>query len=135
MGAGERRIPAQGAFEGDELALHSLLVDLLDYALACSSSGGAQGPRGVALAATEDGSEVVFNVSARGARVPPVVLEQLRIGRYAPLLGDRAHLGLFIASKLAEQLGGSLQTITEEGATRFVVRLPAAAGREGQERP
>jgi signal transduction histidine kinase len=124
---------AQGAFEGDDLALHSLLVDLLDYALACSSSGAAEG--GVALAATRDGGEVVFNVSARGARVPPEVLEQLRSGRYAPLLGDRAHLGLFIANKLAEQLGGALQTITEEGATRFVVRLPAAAGREGQERP
>jgi signal transduction histidine kinase len=124
---------AQGAFEGDDFALHSLLVNLLDYALACSTS--ARGAKGVALAATRDGGDVIFTVSTRGARVPPEVLEQLRSGRYAPLLGDRAHLGLFIANKLAGQLGGALQTTTELEATRFVVRLPAAPELTGRESP
>ncbi len=117
----------EGSFEGGEIAVHSLLVNLVEYSLeACRQGGAESSSTEVTLAAALNDQQVVFDIIANG-----FVIEEeprkLALGEYYTPRGvDRSHLGLFIAHKLAKSHQGtlSISSSPEKGTTHFSVKLP-----------
>ena len=119
--------PASGAFEGDEFAVFSLLVNLVEYALyGCSLSKSVEAGSVTVKAAVTD-KDAVFEVVADGFSMEDEVRTIAFGPYYVPRGVDRSHLGLFIAHKLALNHGGTLAaSVSPSPATHFSVRLPLA---------
>ncbi len=113
-----------GTAQSDDLALHALLIDIVDYAVVSGQVEDRDRTPSVTLEAVSVDDHFDISVSVTGFEIPAEVLQQLRDGTFAPRQGDRAHLGLFIANTLVEALGGELG-ITSDAAvgTRLTVRL------------
>src|SRR5204863_2141473 len=78
------------------------------------------------------GGEVVVTVEDDGPGIPADVQPRL----FEPFfttkpVGQGTGLGLDIARRIVEAHRGTLAFTSEPGRTRFTVRLPAEAGREG----
>ena len=116
---------ASGAFEADEFATFSLLVNLVEYALHGCSLNKSGATCVVTVEASVTGEGAVFDVTAGGFSIEDEVREIAFGPYYAPRGVDRSHLGLFVAHKLTLSQGGTLsaESVSSE-ATRFTVRLP-----------
>ncbi len=115
-----------GSFEGGELAVHSLLVNLVEYSLDICALDKENQASSVTLSATMRDEHAVFDVLAQGFSIEEET-RQLALGDfYAPKGVDRSHLGLFVAHKLAKSHKGTLSITSspERGTTNFCVRLP-----------
>lgn len=102
------------------------LVNLIENALQHSPPDAP-----VDLDVREEGEEIVFTVSDRGAGVPEAererIFEPFFRGADAQGRSKGTGLGLPIARSLAEAQGGSLRHLPREGGgTVFELRLPAA---------
>ncbi len=112
---------------GDHLALHSIIVDLTEYALdSCHSARQLDAPSVEVHAATR-GEGLAIEITARGFQIDDEVKKQVLGAPYSPRESDRAHLWLFIAHKVIKVLGGTLEISLdpERAMTRFGVLLPA----------
>jgi len=116
----------QGVFQGGEFAVHSLLVNLVTYAIETCSQNKLSSTPSVTLSATLADSQVIFDIIADGFCITEETSQLSMEQFYAPKGVDRSHLGLFIANKLASDHQGSLNISAspETGSTRFTVALP-----------
>lgn len=115
---------------GDPLALHSIIVDITEYALdSCHTSSSSAAPLVEVRAATRDGG-LAIEITAEGFQIDTGVKEQVLGAPYSPREGDRAHLWLFIAHKVIKVQGGALEITIEpdRAATRLVVLFPPRRG-------
>jgi len=118
-------------FEGDEFAVQSLLINLLEYALdACHLAGEVPLPS-VSLKASEQEDAIIFHTLADGFLMPVDRCQRALDDLYSPIGGDRSHLKLFLARKLILQHRGSLQIepLAEKKQTRFIVQIPRKQNR------
>jgi signal transduction histidine kinase len=108
----------------DRSRLAQLFSNLIGNAL---THGAPEEP--VRIAATTDDGHFLFEVSNRGERIPPAVMEKLfepfSRGEVRPSRQGLG-LGLYIASEIARAHGGSLTAESEEEQTRFIFRMPIA---------
>jgi two-component system OmpR family sensor kinase len=124
---GEDGAPA-AVVTGDAPRLHQVLVNLLANARVHTPPGTT-----VVTSVRRDGDVVVLAVTDDGPGVAPALVPHLfqRFSR-----GDAARspgsgstgLGLAIADAVVRAHDGTIEVSSRPGATRFVVRLPTAAG-------
>jgi len=117
---------SSGSLEADQFAVHSLLSNLVEYALeACNIAKLTPSPS-VTLSASVKGEHAVFEVLVDGL-IMEEATRKIALGQsYKPRGIDRSHLGIFIAHKLTRGHGGSLHIVPkpDEKNTRFVVKIP-----------
>jgi signal transduction histidine kinase/CheY-like chemotaxis protein len=119
-------------FIGDAARLRQVLINLVGNAVKYTLSGGV----GVRVEA-RDGA-VEFTIIDTGPGIPPAhrdaIFEAFATGAHEkkPPVGSTG-LGLSIARRLAEQMGGGLRLAeTSEKGSRFVLRLPLVAASDAQ---
>lgn len=119
--------PAVPVITTDPLRLQQILTNLLTNAVRHSPDAGT-----VMVSVTRASSEIRFAVSDAGPGIPPDLLERIfePFERFNPETGLGAGLGLAIARRLAEVLGGRLEVASTVGTgTRFTLALPGAPPR------
>jgi signal transduction histidine kinase len=117
----------EGTLEGDEFALNSMLVNVLDYALeVCHRSSKERDASVVGSASLSEG-RAVFDFCAHGFSMEEESRRLALASYYAPRGVDRSHLGLFIANKIAKNHQGTLEitTTNEPPSTRLLIKVPA----------
>jgi signal transduction histidine kinase len=102
-----------GVFEADEFAAHSLLVNIVDYALEACHVAKIKPSPSVTLSSKRNHTRLIIEVLADGFVIGDETQKIVFEPCYAPRGVDRSHLGLFIARNLIELHGGSL-TITSD---------------------
>lgn len=122
----------EGTLEGDELAMQSMLVNVLDYALeACERSKKENQVSVVGSAGPSEGW-VAFDLRAEGFCMEDESRGLALADTYKPRGVDRSHLGLFLANKIAKTHHGTLEIEAGQGpaCTRFLIKVPStkAAG-------
>jgi len=118
----------------DPLVLRRILENLIGNAVDAARAGGGQVT--VTVAPAGDGERVRVEVADDGPGLAPEELARVFEDFYTTKRGGTG-LGLSVARRLANDLGGSLkaESIPGEGS-RFSVELPAAGSRpDGGERP
>ncbi|MCP4679636.1 MAG: HAMP domain-containing histidine kinase [Deltaproteobacteria bacterium] len=115
-----------GSFKADQFAIHSLLSNLVEYALEACTIAGLKPSPSIALSASVSGEHAVFEVLVDGFVMEEATREHALGQCYAPKGVDRSHLGIFVAHKLARSHGGTLRIVSlpDEKKTRFVVKIP-----------
>lgn len=118
---------AQGSFDGDELAAHSILLNIAEYALDGCHLSKAPAAAVTGSVALRDGV-LSYDVVGQGFCIAADTRKIALGEHYATRSGDRGHLGLFIAHKVVQSLGGSFDITSESETARtdFRVRLPVA---------
>lgn len=116
----------EGTLEGDESALHSMLVNVLDYALEVCHRSKREGEASVRGSAGLSEDWAVFDLRADGFCMEEESRNLALATYYAPKGVDRSHLGLFIANKIARSHLGTLEITTtgEPPSTRFLFNVP-----------
>jgi signal transduction histidine kinase len=116
----------EGAFEGDALAVHAMLVNVVDYALeVCQRSQNETSASVVGTARISERS-AAFEIRADGFCTGAETRQAALENHYAPRGADRSHLGLFIANKIVRKHGGEMDisASAEPPSTRFLLRIP-----------
>jgi signal transduction histidine kinase len=115
-----------GSFEADELAIHSLLVDLVQYSLEACALAKLKPSPSVKVRVTRTDAHITFKVSSDGFVIDEEARDHALGEFYSPRGVDRSHLGLFVAKKIAKSHNGNLQITSnaDEGTTCFSVELP-----------
>ena len=120
----DQEIPAMFA---DEDKLDQVLINLLDNALRYTDTGG-----GVDLVAQEQDNQVAITVADNGIGISaedlPHIFERFyRADKSRSRERGGTGIGLTIAKRYTEALGGSIRVESEPGkGTRFTVNIPAA---------
>jgi signal transduction histidine kinase len=116
----------EGTLEGDEFAVNSMLVNVLDYALEVCHRSKKERDASVVGSVGLSEDSVVFDLCAKGFCMEEESRMLALADYYAPRGVDRSHLGLFIANKIAGNHQGTLEitTTTEPPSTRFIVKVP-----------
>lgn len=114
---------------GDGNQLHQVITNLLGNARKHTPAGTR-----VAISAYQEGGDAVISVLDDGPGVPESIKGHV-FERFARADVNRAHddegstgLGLAIVASVAQAHGGTVELISEPGATRFVLRLPLLTG-------
>jgi signal transduction histidine kinase len=112
--------------EGARDELHRLVLNLIDNALKHTDPGTA-----IRATVERRDDEVVLAVEDEGPGVPAEIAPKIfdRFVRGASDRGGSSGLGLSIVRAVAETHGGSVALEPSETGARFVVHLPAHAGR------
>ena len=122
----------EGTLEGDEFAIRSMVVNVLDYALEVCHRSKQEREVAVVVGSESKGKWALFDLNAEGYCMEEESRALALSERYMPRGVDRSHLGLFIANKIAVNHGGSLaiETTTEPPRTRLLIKVPSrrAAG-------
>jgi signal transduction histidine kinase len=114
------------AFEADEFATHSLLANIVDYALEACHNAKIKPAPGVKVSSKPGDASMILEVLADGFVIDDETRKIVFEPHYAPRGVDRSHLGLFIARNLIELHGGSLSITPAPGqeTTLFSVAMP-----------
>ena len=121
----------QGHFDGDEFAVHSMLVNVVDYALeVCHRSLKVTPASVVGSAGVSEGS-ALFDLRAEGFAMEEESRQLALAAYYAPRGVDRSHLALFIANRICRNHRGSMEITvsTDPPNTRMRIKVPCK--REG----
>jgi two-component system nitrogen regulation sensor histidine kinase NtrY len=118
----------------DPLVLRRILENLVGNAVEAARAGG--GHVTVTVAPAGDGERVRVEVADDGPGLTPVELARAFEDFYTTKPGGTG-LGLSVARRLANDLGGSLKAESAPGeGSRFALELPAAGpAADGEERP
>ena len=118
-------VELESEWDADRIAqaLSNLVVNALDY-------GSADQPVDVRLG--RDNGSARIEVSNQGPAIPddlrPVIFEPFRRGTGDEQRNRRGlGLGLFITREIVRAHRGTIELLSEDGRTTFVVRLPLAA--------
>lgn len=127
LGVTLEALPASGTCEGDPLAVQSMLLNMVEFALETCHTSKVSGAPSVRFTAALEGGDAVLDVVAEGAVVKEETREKALASCYAPIGVDRSHLGLFIVHRLLRNHGGTLEieTAPEAGRARILGRIPA----------
>jgi signal transduction histidine kinase len=117
----------EGALEGDEFAVRSMLVNVLDYALEACERCKKETKVSVAGSAGLSGEWAVFDLRAEGFCMEEESRALALADIYRPRGVDRSHLGLFLANKIARNHQGTLaiEATKEPPSTRFLIKMPS----------
>jgi signal transduction histidine kinase len=121
-----------GTFEGDEFAVNSMLVNVVDYALEVCQRAQKETTASLVGSAQVSEGWAIFDLRAEGFSMEEES-RQLALARYyAPRGVDRSHLPLFIANRILRNHQGTLEITvsTDPPSTRFLIKVPStrAAG-------
>jgi signal transduction histidine kinase len=115
------RVEGMRPIRADADALRQVLLNLLLNACKASSENGRVG-----LIVTQNERETEFAVADSGPGMPEDVLAFLEEGRMTTPLMRRKGLGLWMVSRLLDDLDGKIRVESRVGeGTRVVVRLPS----------
>ena len=116
---------SEGTFEGDQHAVHSLLVNLLENALDACRLDKRQIPHKISLTAGLYEGYVVFEVADNGIGMDQETREKVFSLFFSSKGAEGTGLGLFIAHKIVSSHLGSIEieSALNQG-TRFLVKLP-----------
>ncbi len=116
----------EGALEGDEIAVQSMLTNVLDYAIEACERCKKETKSFVVGSAGPSGEWAVFDLRAEGFCIEEESRALALADTYKPRGVDRSHLGLFIANKIAGNHQGSLEieAAAEPPCTRFLIKVP-----------
>jgi len=116
----------EGKLEGDEFAMRSMLLNVLDYTLEVCHRSKQQ--RDVAVLGSAESTEdsVIFDLRAEGFCMEEETRALALADSYLPRGVDRSHLGLFIANKIARNHKGNveIEATTEPPRTRLLIKVP-----------
>ena len=116
---------AEGTFEGDQSAVHSLLVNLLENALDACRIDKRQIPHRVSLTAGLQKGHVVFEVADNGIGMDQETKEKAFSLFFSSKGAEGTGLGLFIANKIVRAHLGSIRIESALNlGTTFLVKLP-----------
>jgi len=122
----------EGTLEGDEFAIRSMLLNVLDYGLEVCHRSKQEAQVAVVGTAESTREWAIFDLRAEGFCMEEQSRALALADTYMPRGVDRSHLGLFIASKIVRNHKGSLdiETTAEPPSTRLLIKVPAnrAAG-------
>ena len=128
----ERDVPAGLAVRADQTLLEQVLVNVLDNAARYAPEGAP-----LAVRATGDGASVTITIADEGMGIAPDEIEAVFDSFYRARRGapppPRTRLGLAIAPRLTEAMGGTITARSPRGrtgngppGTEITLRLPAA---------
>ncbi len=122
---------ADVTFEGDQHAVHSMLVNLVENALdACRID--KEPKHEVSISGRADGDAVVFGVRDNGIGMDQETREKVFSLFFSSKGAEGTGLGMFIASKIVKAHHGQIDIQSAPGqGTNFEVRLPLAAPAKG----
>ena len=117
-----------GTFQGDHKAIRSMLVNILENSLeACRSEQQKKAHR-VSLRARRTPPWMVFEIEDNGIGMDRETREKIFSLFFSSKGIKGTGLGLFIANKIVDRHGGTIEVESEPGrGTRFLVRLPLEA--------
>jgi PAS domain S-box-containing protein len=111
--------------EADAKSIHSMLVNILENALDACRLDSRKDEHKVTFALAPDDDGVVFTISDNGIGMEQETREKIFTLFFSSKGLEGTGLGLFIASKIAIQHGGSIEVDSAPGeGTTFNVRLP-----------
>jgi PAS domain S-box-containing protein len=114
-----------GRFDGDPMALRSLLVNLLENSLdACRVDRKKTGHR-VKFTIGSDDEHVLFEIEDNGIGMDQETREKVFTLFFSSKGTEGTGLGLFIANNIAHAHGGTISVDSEiDKGTRFLVKIP-----------
>jgi len=117
-----------GALQGDYKAIRSMLVNILENSLeACRSDKGKDGHR-VRLGVWRTAPWMVFEIEDNGIGMDRETREKIFSLFFSSKGIKGTGLGLFIANKIVDRHGGTIEVDSEAGrGSRFLIRLPLEA--------
>jgi signal transduction histidine kinase len=114
-----------GEFDGDQDAIHSLLINLLENSIDACRVDKTKPSHSVTLSCNLQESEVVFDIADDGIGMDQETKEKAFSLFFSSKGAEGTGLGLFIAHKIIKSHGGTIDIESEPGkGTQFVVRLP-----------
>jgi PAS domain S-box-containing protein len=114
-----------GRFDGDPLALRSLLVNLLENSLDACRVDRKKTTHRVAFTVGSDAEHVRFEVEDNGIGMDRETREKIFTLFFSSKGTEGTGLGLFIANNIAKAHGGSIAVDSDiDRGTRFVVKIP-----------
>jgi len=114
--------------QADPLAVQSILVNVVDYALeACHQKKMKSASIAVNASGTPEGG-AVFEVRAHGFGMEEETRALALAEYYRPKGADRSHLGLFVANKIIKSHGGhfDITASPDPPNTLFSIKVPGA---------
>ena len=128
IGLNMRVAPEAGTLQGDYKAIRSTLVNLLENSLeACRADRQKDGHR-VSLKAWRTPPWMVFEIDDNGIGMDRETREKIFSLFFSSKGIKGTGLGLFIANKIVDRHGGTIEVDSEPGrGSRFLVRLPLEA--------
>lgn len=125
----EWRIEDMAPIRADADALRQVLLNLLLNACRASGEGGI-----VRLLVSQAVGDTEFAISDSGPGMPDDILAFLEEGQISAPMTRRKGLGLWMVSRLLDDLGGQLRVESRSGeGTRVVVRLQTALADEDED--
>ncbi len=116
--------PEAERLEADRNALRSLLLNLLDNSLDACRIDTKKQSHNITLEVKRQADQIVFDVSDNGIGMDRETREKAFSLFFSSKGAGGTGLGLFIANKIAEAHGGSINIESEEGkGSKFVVAL------------
>jgi PAS domain S-box-containing protein len=116
---------APGEFDGDQDAIHSLLINLLENSIDACRVDKTKQSHSVTLSCHLQKDEVVFDIADDGIGMDQETKEKAFSLFFSSKGAEGTGLGLFIAHKIIKSHGGTIDIESEPGkGTRFVVCLP-----------
>lgn len=114
----------EGSFEGDRLAIHSLLVNLLENSFDACRVDKNKVAHTVSLSAYFEGDHLVFDVIDNGIGMDQETREKAFSLFFSSKGAEGTGLGLFIAHKIVTSHNGTIDIESEPGeGTRIIVRF------------
>jgi signal transduction histidine kinase len=121
----ETSIDGAGEFEGDPQMIRSLLVNLIENSIDACRIDTQKKDHHVEVGFKESPDSVVFTISDNGIGMDQETREKVFSLFFSSKGAGGTGLGLFVANKIAQSHGGTIDVESEEGAgSRFRVELP-----------
>jgi len=113
-----------GAIEADKNAVRSLLINLLDNSLDACRIDKKKSKHEILFACKPNGVSILFEISDNGIGMDRETREKAKSMFFSSKGSGGTGLGLFIANKIAESHGGSVNIESAEGlGSKFTVSL------------
>ena len=116
----------EGTLEGDEFAIRSMLLNVVDYGLEVCHRCKQERQVAVVVSAESTPEWAIFDLRAEGFCMEEESRALAMADTYMPRGVDRSHLGIFIANRITRNHQGTLEieATTEPPGTRFLIKVP-----------